>query len=70
MLTETLRQLFGRDLNRLHQEITQYQDEACIWHTEKAITNSAGNLCLHLVGNLRTYIGPSWEAWPTSANGN
>jgi hypothetical protein len=23
----------------------------------KGITNSAGNLCLHLVGNLNTYIG-------------
>ncbi|UOQ51513.1 DinB family protein [Hymenobacter cellulosivorans] len=57
MLTETLRQLFSRDLHRLRQEITLYQDERTLWLTDKAVTNSAGNLCLHLVGNLRTYIG-------------
>jgi hypothetical protein len=26
----------------------------------KGITNSAGNLCLHLVGNLNTYIGNTY----------
>jgi hypothetical protein len=34
-----------------------YQDEKNIWLTEKNIANSAGNLCLHLIGNLNTYIG-------------
>ena len=56
MLLDTLRQLFVRDLNRLQQEIEAYRDEARIWHIEKGIANSAGNLCLHLVGNLTTYI--------------
>ena len=56
MLLDTLRQLFARDLNRLQQEIEAYRDEACIWHVDNAIANSAGNLCLHLVGNLTTYI--------------
>ena len=27
------------------------------WIIDKKIANSAGNLCLHLVGNLKTYIG-------------
>lgn len=49
--------LFCRDLNRLRLEIDSYQDEAKIWHIDKGIANSAGNLCLHLVGNLNTYIG-------------
>ena len=56
MLLDTLRQLFARDLNRLQQEIELYEDEHRIWHVEKGIANSAGNLCLHLVGNLTTYI--------------
>ena len=56
MLLDTLRQLFARDLNRLHQEIEQYEDEQRIWHVGKGIANSAGNLVLHLVGNLTTYI--------------
>ncbi len=57
MLINILRQLFARDLNRLHQEIGLYHDEARIWQVEKGIANSAGNLTLHLVGNLKTYIG-------------
>ena len=56
MLTDTLRQLFARDLNRLIQELEAYRDEKRLWHVENGITNSAGNLCLHLVGNLTTYI--------------
>jgi len=57
MLTENLRVLFRRDLNRVTQEIQLYQDEQKIWHVERGIANSAGNLCLHLIGNLNTYIG-------------
>ena len=57
MLIETLQTLFKRDLERLAQEIGSYQNEANIWIIEGNISNSAGNLCLHLVGNLNTYIG-------------
>lgn len=57
MLVETLKLLFRRDLERLKQEIDSYQDEAKIWCVEQGIANSAGNLCLHLIGNLNTYIG-------------
>jgi uncharacterized damage-inducible protein DinB len=57
MVIETLKSLFERDLNRLKKEIELYQDESNIWKVEKNIANSAGNLCLHLVGNLNTYIG-------------
>lgn len=57
MLIETLKILFNRDLMRLKNEIEQYNNEADIWKIEGQIKNSAGNLCLHLVGNLNTYIG-------------
>ncbi|WP_026768618.1 DUF1572 family protein [Asinibacterium sp. OR53] len=57
MLIQTLQSLFERDLKRLRSEIALYKNEQVIWHTEKGIANSAGNLCLHLVGNLNTYIG-------------
>lgn len=57
MTSEILKTLFNRDLNRLKSEIDSYQDENKIWHIEKSISNSAGNLCLHLIGNLNTYIG-------------
>jgi hypothetical protein len=28
-----------------------------LWLLEKGISNSAGNLSLHLIGNLNTYLG-------------
>ncbi|WP_166919496.1 DinB family protein [Flavobacterium poyangense] len=57
MLIETLKALFERDLNKLKLEIESYQDESTIWVIDKNILNSGGNLCLHLIGNLNTYIG-------------
>lgn len=57
MLKQTLKTLFRRDLEKLREEIDSYQDESKIWHLEKNIPNSAGNLCLHLVGNLNAFIG-------------
>lgn len=57
MLIENLKTLFNRDLNRLKTEIESYQNECDIWTIQEGIANSAGNLCLHLVGNLNTYIG-------------
>jgi uncharacterized damage-inducible protein DinB len=57
MLIETLKSLFNRDLNKLKVEIESYLDESKIWAVDKNISNSAGNLCLHLIGNINTYIG-------------
>ena len=57
MLIETLKSLFDRDLNKLKLEIESYQNESQVWAIDKNISNSAGNLCLHLIGNLNTYIG-------------
>ncbi|TKC62193.1 DinB family protein [Pedobacter hiemivivus] len=57
MLKESLKSLFTRDLNKLKSEIEQYQKEENLWIVDKGIANSAGNLCLHLVGNLNTFIG-------------
>ncbi|MNQ17855.1 hypothetical protein D3C85_308850 [compost metagenome] len=57
MLTETLKSLFNRDLNKLKVEIESYQNENQIWAIDKNISNSAGNLCLHLIGNINNFIG-------------
>ncbi len=57
MKIETLKILFNRDLNKLKQEIELYQNENNLWEIEKGISNSAGNLCLHLIGNLKSFIG-------------
>ncbi len=57
MLTETLIKIFTRDLNKLKVEINTYKSEENLWVLDKKITNSAGNLCLHIVGNLNHFIG-------------
>ena len=57
MLIETLKTLFDRDLRKLRSEIELYNSEDALWRVEKSIPNSAGNLCLHLVGNLNGFIG-------------
>jgi hypothetical protein len=57
MITQTLIALFERDLNKLKTELLSYKSEEAIWKTEAAIPNSAGNLALHLIGNLNAFIG-------------
>ena len=57
MLVDILKSLFERDLNRLQKEIELYKNEKVLWIVDKHIANSAGNLCLHLIGNLNAYIG-------------
>jgi hypothetical protein len=49
--------LFRRDLNRLIQELRAFPSDEKIWAVLPGISNSAGNLILHLEGNLREYIG-------------
>ena len=56
-LIETLIKLFERDLDKLASELSQYRDERSIWLVRGEIKNTAGNLCLHLCGNLQHYIG-------------
>jgi uncharacterized damage-inducible protein DinB len=56
-MIEILLQLFLRDLEKLKTEITSFKDEKKIWKISGEIKNSAGNLCLHLCGNLQHFIG-------------
>jgi len=49
--------MFLRELDKLHEEISLYDNEQDLWKVSGKITNSAGNLCLHLCGNLQHFIG-------------
>lgn len=57
MLTQILTELYERDLQKLKTEIELYASDAELWMTAGDVTNSGGNLCLHLCGNLRHFIG-------------
>ena len=56
-MTSELLYLYKRDLLQLRKEIESYQDEANLWRLENQIRNTAGNLALHLCGNLQHFIG-------------
>ena len=46
-----------RELRALEREIAAYPDDESVWQTPPGISNSAGNLALHMAGNLRHFIG-------------
>jgi Protein of unknown function (DUF664) len=49
--------LFSRDLTRLIQELQAFPSDETLWQRPTGVKNSAGNLVLHLEGNLREYVG-------------
>lgn len=57
MLTDVLAHIFERDLGKLQAEVRQYSNEKDLWKKKGEISNSAGNLTLHIVGNLKHFIG-------------
>lgn len=54
---QSISELINRDLDRLSNEVEAYSKEENLWITEGEITNTAGNLTLHLCGNLQHFIG-------------
>jgi hypothetical protein len=56
-ITNDLAALFRRDLSKLAQQIEAFPNDETLWQTLPGVTNSAGNLALHIEGNLREFIG-------------
>ena len=56
-IIEGLREDYLRHIDRLRAEIEAFMNEDAIWKRAPGITNPAGNLCLHLAGNLEHFIG-------------
>ena len=48
---------YARDLKSLKREIAAYPDERDMWKAVPGISNTGGNLALHLAGNVRYFIG-------------
>lgn len=49
--------LLRRDLRCFMREVALFPDDAALWATAPGIANSAGNLALHVAGNLRHFVG-------------
>ncbi len=56
-MTNELVKLFKRDLEKLIAELEAYPSEESLWRVSGEIKNPAGNLVLHLIGNLNHFIG-------------
>lgn len=57
MILDSLKSIFDRDIEKVKKELSLYQEEENIWKIKKNIKNSGGNLTLHLIGNLKHFIG-------------
>ena len=57
MFSQVLILIYQRDLNKLKNELNAYVEESNMWEVRDGISNSAGNLSLHLIGNLKHFIG-------------
>ncbi len=56
-MIEALKEILLREIAKLEAEINSFPDEQLLWKTSGELKNSAGNLCLHLCGNLQHFIG-------------
>lgn len=56
-ITDDFRAVLLRDLNGLQREVALYPDDDTLWATRAGVTNSAGNLALHIAGNIQHFVG-------------
>ena len=57
MIGDNLLQWYLRELNKLKEEILLYKQEDSLWILSGEIKNTPGTLTLHLIGNLKHFIG-------------
>jgi len=46
-----------RELEAFKRELALFADDEAVWTTLPGVTNSVGNLALHVAGNLQHFIG-------------
>lgn len=56
-LTSILQTQIVRELRSFIKEVEAFPDDATLWQTRPGVTNSAGNLALHVCGNLQDLVG-------------
>lgn len=49
--------VLARELDGLVREIEAFPDDAAVWNVVTGVTNSAGNLSLHVAGGLQHFVG-------------
>ena len=56
-MIDDVRQLLVRELETFAREVELFPDDASLFRTLPGVTNSAGNLALHVCGNLKHFVG-------------
>ena len=56
-LTSILQIQIVRELEGFIREVEAFPSDVSVWHTRRGVTNSAGNLALHVCGNLQDFVG-------------
>jgi len=56
-MTEDVRRLLVRELGAFAREVELFPDDESLFRTVPGVTNSAGNLALHVCGNLKHFVG-------------
>jgi uncharacterized damage-inducible protein DinB len=49
--------LLVRELDGLSREVAMFPDDDRLWATPPGVTNAAGNLALHVAGNVQHFVG-------------
>ena len=56
-ITQDMSIVLLRDLEGFQREISLFPDDSRLWQTAPGVLNSAGNLALHIAGNIQHFIG-------------
>jgi len=56
-MTDDLSRLLVRELLTFAREVELFPDDSSLWRTLPGVANSAGNLALHVCGNLKHFVG-------------
>jgi hypothetical protein len=67
-ITIELAALFRRDLAKLSKQIEAFPTDEALWQTLPGVKNAAGNLALHIEGNLSEFVGRQLGGLPYQRN--
>jgi hypothetical protein len=56
-MSDDIRKLIVRELGAFAREVEMFPDDESLFRTVPGVTNSAGNLALHVCGNLKHFVG-------------
>ena len=67
-ITNELAALFRRDLAKFSKQIESFPTDELLWQTLPGVINPAGNLALHIEGNLSEFVGRQLGGLPYQRN--